>query len=243
MNLAGDCFRNQRQFPSGSTSAKPVPFDRLILARQATIVLMWTGIAIIVCGVACFAIDRRAVHAFHAAVGRPLERVLHTATDWAKGSHWMVAAAITFVAARIVEWRFGPGPLLTLAADTSLAFLASLALASLILHTIKIMLGRRRPRDELELELYGFRPFAFDLRSDSFPSGHALTIFCVAVVLSAAVPHLTVLWFAIATFLALTRALLNSHFLSDVLVGAGTGLITTREVLIYFFPALVLPWF
>src|ERR1700688_5180897 len=115
MNLAGDCFRNQRQFPSGSTSAKPVPFDRLILARQATIVLMWTGIAIIVCGVACFAIDRRAEHAFHAAVGRPLERVLHAATDWAKGSHWMVAAAITCAAVRHVEWRVGPGPLLHLA--------------------------------------------------------------------------------------------------------------------------------
>ena len=64
-----------------------------------------------------------------------------------------------------------------------------------------------------------------------------------AIVLSAAVPHLTVLWFAIAIFLALTRALLNSHFLSDVLVGAGTALITTREVLIFFFPALVRPWF
>jgi hypothetical protein len=44
-------------------------------------------------------------------------------------------------------------------------------------------------------------------------------------------------------FLALTRALLNSHFLSDVLVGAGTALITTREVLMQAFPALVRPWF
>lgn len=220
-----------------------VPFDRLLVARQATIVLMWTGIALIVCGLGCFAIDRRAVHAFHAAVGRTVERVLHAATDWAKGSHWMIVAAITFVVARLVEWRFGPGASLNLAADASLAFLASLALASVILHTIKIMLGRRRPRDELELDLYGFRPFAFDLRSDSFPSGHALTIFCVSVVLSAALPNLAVLWFAIATFLALTRALLNSHFLSDVLVGAGTALITTREVLVQAFPALVRPWF
>ena len=104
-------------------------------------------------------------------------------------------------------------------------------------------IGRRRPRDELELDLYGFRPFTFDLRSDSFPSGHALTIFCVAVVLSAAIPGLALLWFAVATCLALTRALLNSHFLSDVMVGAGIALVTTREVLLQFFPALARTWF
>ena len=154
-----------RKEPGTCLLRQSVPFDRLIVARQATIVLLWTGIALIVCGLACFAIDRRAVHAFHAAVGRPVERVLHAATDWAKGSHWMLAAAIAFVAARLAAWRFGPGALVNLAADASLAFLASIAVASLILHTIKIILGRRRPRDELELDLYGFRPFAFDMRA------------------------------------------------------------------------------
>jgi len=69
-----------------------------------------------------------------------------------------------------------------------------------------------------------FRPFAFDLRSDSFRSGHALTYSASPFVLSAAVPHLTILWFAIAIFLALTRAPAKFAFLSDVLVGAGTAL-------------------
>ena len=44
-------------------------------------------------------------------------------------------------------------------------------------------------------------------------------------------------------YLALTRVLLNSHFLSDVLVGAGVGLIVTREVLVYVFPQLMRAWF
>ena len=44
-------------------------------------------------------------------------------------------------------------------------------------------------------------------------------------------------------YLALTRALLNSHYLSDVLVGAGIALITTREVLLYLFPGFAPPWF
>ncbi|HEY6578191.1 MAG TPA: phosphatase PAP2 family protein [Rhizomicrobium sp.] len=212
-------------------------------ARQSGRVLLWTGFALILCGVGCFAIDRRAVHLFHASVARPFERVLHATTDWAKGAIWLTLAVTALVAAYLWRWVFGHGPVAESLVQTSLAFLTSLAAASLILHTIKIVVGRRRPRDELELNLYGFRPFAFDLRSDSFPSGHALTIFCVAVLLSAVAPKLAPLWFAVAVWLALTRALLNSHFVSDVLMGAGIALVTTREILLLFFPALARPWF
>jgi membrane-associated phospholipid phosphatase len=37
--------------------------------------------------------------------------------------------------------------------------------------------------------------------------------------------------------------MLNSHFLSDVLVGAGLGLLVTREVVLLWFPALARSWF
>ena len=205
--------------------------------------LIWTGFALIALGLASFAIDRRAAHVFHAIVDRRVERVLHATTDWAKGAHWLAAASTAYVLARLLEWRLGSDSLVQRLAEVSLAFLASLAAASVILHTIKIVLGRRRPRDELELGLYGFRPFTFDLRRDSFPSGHALTIVCVATIMTAALPALAPLWFAIAIYLALTRALLNSHFVSDVLVGAGIALVVTREVLSLFFPALMRPWF
>ena len=56
-------------------------------------------------------------------------------------------------------------------------------------------------------------------------------------------PWLAVLWFALALYLALTRVMLNSHFLSDVLVGAGIGLLTTREVVLAWFPTLARGWF
>jgi membrane-associated phospholipid phosphatase len=90
---------------------------------------------------------------------------------------------------------------------------------------------------------WGWRPLGFDLQYDSFPSGHALTIFSVAVILSGALPWFALLWFALAAYLALTRVLLNSHFPSDVLVGAGLGLLTTREVVLLWFPALAHSWF
>ncbi|HSZ74847.1 MAG TPA: phosphatase PAP2 family protein, partial [Rhizomicrobium sp.] len=89
----------------------------------------------------------------------------------------------------------------------------------------------------------GFRFFAFNLDHNSFPSGHSLTIFCVAVIATAVLPKLAVVWFAIAAWLALTRAMLTAHYLSDVFIGAGIGVIAARETIVYLFPALHLAWF
>ena len=114
--------------------------------------------------------------------------------------------------------------------DFSLALLASFVAASIVLHGIKIFLGRRRPRDDFEHGLYGFRYFTWELQYDSFPSGHSMTIFCVAVVLCAITPVLAPFWLALATGLALTRAMLTAHFFSDVLIGAGIGLRRARNI-------------
>ncbi len=45
------------------------------------------------------------------------------------------------------------------------------------------------------------------------------------------------LWFVFAAYLALTRAMLTSHFLSDVMIGAALGLVVARETLLLVFPA------
>ena len=205
--------------------------------------LLWSAIALFLGGIACFAIDRRAAHAFHDIVDRRAELLIWRTTDWAKGGHWLTAAILAYGAAWAGGKLWGSGPILQMTTESALAFLASLALGSLILHTMKTVLGRRRPRDELELGLYGFLPFQLNLRCDSFPSGHALTIFCVAVILSGTIPVLAPVWFAIALYLALTRALLTAHFLSDVLVGAAVGLLVTREVVLIVFPHLAQGWF
>ena len=43
--------------------------------------------------------------------------------------------------------------------------------------------------------------------------------------------------------LALTRAMLTAHFFSDVLVGAGIGLLVARETFLLGFPQLAPGWF
>ena len=236
---------DSRPRPRGSLALPGigVPFDRGGRARQSGPMLLWLGLLLLAGGAACFAIDRRAVYFVYETIDRRTENVVHATTDWAKGAHWLVASAIAYVAARGIAWKFGPGAATGLVETASLAFVVSLAVGSVILHSTKILLGRRRPRDELELGLFGWRPLGFDLQYDSFPSGHALTIFSVAVILSGALPWLALLWFALALYLALTRVMLNSHFLSDVFVGAGIGLLTTREVVLLWYPLLARSWF
>ncbi|MGD0143162.1 MAG: phosphatase PAP2 family protein [Rhizomicrobium sp.] len=205
--------------------------------------LLWLGLLLLAGGAACFAIDRRAVHLIHDGIDLRTERLVHKTTDWAKGSHWLIVSVVAYAGAWAFAWKFGSNAHTELVRTAALAFVASLAAGSVILHATKILLGRRRPRDELDFGLYGFRPLGFDLTYDSFPSGHALTIFSVATILTGALPWLALLWFACAAYLSLTRVLLNSHFLSDVLVGAGVGILATREVVLLWFPALARGWF
>ena len=43
-------------------------------------------------------------------------------------------------------------------------------LGSAVLHLIKLVLGRRRPRDDMEMGLYGFMPLAFNPITIPFPA-------------------------------------------------------------------------
>jgi undecaprenyl-diphosphatase len=205
--------------------------------------LLWAGLIFTALGIACVAIDRRAVHVIYDLVDARFHGFLNATTHFAKAAHWLIAA----VAVYLISWSWlyfrGFDALAKLALQCALAFIISLGTGSALLHATKLILGRRRPRDELEMNLYGFVLFGFDLSLNSFPSGHALTIACVAVVATALWPQFAVLWFAVALWLGLTRALLNAHFLSDVLVGFGVGLIASREVLVNLFPHLALSWF
>ncbi len=201
----------------------------------------WSGIVLIVVGIACFAIDRQAAHYFYDAGTTKFQRFMDKTTHWAKAGHWLVAAILALVASNIaLIWNSNPA--LELVRLCALAFIACLAGGSLVLHAIKLVLGRRRPRDDMEMNHYGFVPLAFNLEYNSFPSGHALTITCVAVIASCVWPNLAILWFAIAAWLALTRALLTAHFLSDVFIGAGIGLVVAHEVLRIWFPVLAQAW-
>ncbi len=206
--------------------------------------MLWLGIALLFAGIPLLAVDRRVANHFryNQLPNRALAFLIKT-TDAAKGGPWILAIGVLYLATQLWSYFFGAGQNTRFANDLALALLASLIAGSVTLHTIKLFLGRRRPRDDFEHGLYGFVFFQWHLQHNSFPSGHALTIFCVATWASAILPWLTPLWFAIAVYFGITRAVLAVHFLSDVTVGAAIGVIATRETMALLFPYLTPAWY
>jgi undecaprenyl-diphosphatase len=66
----------------------------------------------------------------------------------------------------------------------------------------------------------------------SFPSGHTITAFAVAVSLSHYYPDLTAGLLFCALSVAASRILLGMHFLSDVMAGAAIGALLARTILL-----------
>jgi membrane-associated phospholipid phosphatase len=205
--------------------------------------LFWAGLILIALGLAALTIDRSLAHFIYDHVSARAHKFLDGITHYAKAGHWLSVAIVALILAAVLRHFQILGDVSALMINYSLAFIAMLTLGSAVLHVIKLVLGRRRPRDDMEMGLYGFVPFAFNLEYNSFPSGHALTICCVAVIFTCVWPMLWPLWFAVAALLAVTRALLTAHFLSDVLIGAGIGLIAAREVLLLGFTGFAPSWF
>jgi undecaprenyl-diphosphatase len=58
----------------------------------------------------------------------------------------------------------------------------------------------------------------------SFPSGHSITSFAIAISVGMFYPSLQVVLFAIALLIASSRIILGMHFLSDVLAGSAIGM-------------------
>lgn len=133
----------------------------------------------------------------------------------------LAAIGITVFRAREISFRASVAAGYTL---QLLSFLfASVALASLAGSLIKNILGRARPKFFDTLGPVEFRPFTFDYDYASFPSGHATTIFALGTALAILFPRARVLLIVAAGWVAATRFLIGSHYLSDALAGGCLG--------------------
>lgn len=95
---------------------------------------------------------------------------------------------------------------------------------------LKWIVGRRRP--VIVAAPFDFHPFAHGLggllhaeSGLSFPSGHAAMAFATATCLAAALPRWAPAFFAVALAVGAERVLENAHYLSDVVAGAGVGIL------------------
>ena len=101
----------------------------------------------------------------------------------------------------------------------SLRLSAALAAESVLVNVVvKSLFRRTRPVHT------AIRPFALRRPlTSSFPSGHATSAFCAAVLLSKAEPRLRPVWYVAATVVAASRVHVRIHHTTDVVVGAALG--------------------
>jgi membrane-associated phospholipid phosphatase len=112
-------------------------------------------------------------------------------------------------------------------AQACLFVFASMASAGLLVHVIKVIVGRTRPRVYFNEGIYAAFPFTFGSAYASYPSGHTVTI----VALAAAVgmlwrPALAILA-PLALLVAASRVVLGAHYAGDTFAGCGLAVITT----------------
>lgn len=113
---------------------------------------------------------------------------------------------------------------------TALLSLESLATASFISWTTKMITGRARPYTG---ESSGsFHPFTLESRFWSFPSGHATAAFSVATIiaLQSRPAFIDIAAYSLASLAAISRVHDNKHWASDVFIGSALGYFVARKI-------------
>jgi membrane-associated phospholipid phosphatase len=103
------------------------------------------------------------------------------------------------------------------------AIFITVAAAGLADDALKIVFGRARPYLWLAGDDSGFGFFRYGSKFASFPSGHTTTSVAAALALGAVLPRWRPLFFLAALLIALSRIVLDVHYLSDVIAGALLG--------------------
>ncbi len=102
--------------------------------------------------------------------------------------------------------------------------LGVLATNGIVVNILKHALGRYRPSKFFQTGHHEFSFFVIFQKSDSFPSGHAATIWGAMICLWFLYPRLRWLYVVVAVTVSFGRVVVTKHYLGDVVAGAGLAL-------------------
>ncbi|MGI5817715.1 MAG: phosphatase PAP2 family protein [Armatimonadota bacterium] len=158
------------------------------------------------------------------------QAVVDLEKPWTAHPAWAVALTI---ATWLGSWQLAPllVVLVVVAARPHWRRMLSTIAVAYLLRTavvqwMKLVIGRPRPRvlaDAAVFEGFG--------GGRSFPSGHASFAFMMAIIISAWFPRWRWPAWIVASFVAVSRVLVDAHFISDILVGAVIGTVIGAVVL------------
>jgi membrane-associated phospholipid phosphatase len=156
-------------------------------------------------------------------------------TDFGKSGWFLWPTGLLLVAiAAFASPALAPLHRLVLAAiavRTGFLF-AAIAAPSLFVTVIKRVIGRARPFVGEQADPFLYMQLVWRADYASMPSGHATTAFAAVVAVGLLWPRLRLPMLAYAVVIAVSRVVLDAHYLSDVIAGAiagGVGALLVRD--------------
>ena len=195
------------------------------------LVLSFAAIALL-CLVFIAYLDRPLALWFH-RLDAPWHEFFKTLSDLGTAGPYLVVTAAAFAALRLAA-RFGmfearTGALKAYSMVAAFIF-AAIAASGILINVLKVLFGRARPKLLFRDELYGFDWFGLGADFHSFPSGHAQTITALMVALFILVPRFGWGYLIIGAAVAVSRAVVNAHYMADIVAGAYLAAVMTMWV-------------
>jgi membrane-associated phospholipid phosphatase len=189
-----------------------------VLGRQNRRAVFLGLIAWIVLIALAFSIDRRV--ATHIAEHPPFHKggTFATILKW-PGNFWFTI----LLAVLLIPWGHP-------ARRTAAQLILAGVIGGIIYSLVKWIAGRPRPVPHITP--FAFHPFIggipglWNANDLGFPSGHACLSFATAMCLTMAFPRFRWLFFLLATIVGCERVGENAHYVSDVIAGAGFGILS-----------------
>ena len=212
--IAAPSLRAQAQEPKFD-SATVARANKPILRRGELIgVLATTGIAM--------AFDKKLLNTIH----DPHDSFGRSVSDFGNALGNPLYVAPPLIAAAIIGKAAGNQGIY----GVSTRALKSTLMAGVSVFVLKSLIGRERP--PVSDDPFKFHPINFHDDTNSFPSGHTTIAFALATSFAREIKGTwdDVLFYTLATTTAYARMHDNKHWASDVVFGAGVGILSTRFI-------------
>jgi lipid A 4'-phosphatase len=194
-------------------------------------ILSFAAIALLCLALIAY-LDRPAALWFH-RLDAPWHEFFKTLSDLGGAGAYLAVTAIAFallrLTARIKTFEARAGALKAYSMVAAFIF-SAIAASGLLINLLKVLFGRARPKLLFRDELYGFDWFGLGADFHSFPSGHAQTITALMVALFILVPRFGVAYLVVGAAIAMSRAVVNAHYMADIVAGAYAAAVMTMWV-------------
>jgi membrane-associated phospholipid phosphatase len=134
-------------------------------------------------------------------------------THFGEAAWSLVPSLVLFLIARLIHRN-------PATAANALFVFVSVAAAGILNDIVKFIVGRARPWVLFSDGIYSFSQLQLHANYQSFPSGHTACAVSAGVALAVLLPRYRAICITTGLLIALTRVIVVSHYLSDVVAGA-----------------------